>query len=312
MVSFKPAYRDSEGPPHDLGLAELAARQHGVATLSQMLSLGLSRSGVDRRVHAGRLHRIHLGVYALGHPAVSLDGRRLAAVLACGPGAALSHRSAAVVWGLQRGDEARFHVTTHHRGRKAPAGTRLHRIRAPLDAVVRRDRIPVTTVARTLLDLADVVSAQALARAVHEAEVLRLLDVRAVEAEIATANGRRGVKRLAAALADPAPGPTRSVLEERFADLVAEAGLPRPRFNVHVEAGGRLFEVDALWPDEKVIVELDGAAHRTRRAFHADRARDTALAAEGHVVMRLTWDRVTAEPGQVREELRRLLDLRRR
>ncbi|MDQ4040301.1 MAG: DUF559 domain-containing protein, partial [Actinomycetota bacterium] len=215
------------------------------------------------------------------------------------------------VWGIRKGSGARWEVTTDRRGRKAPARTILHRVRNPFETAEVRG-IPVTTVARTLLDLADVLPPQALARAVHEAEVLRLLDLRKVEAELANANGRRGTRKLAAAIETPSPGITRSVLEERFADLIANSDLPRPRLNVHVEANGRLYEVDALWPDEKVIVELDGAAHQTRRAFHADRARDAALAAEGHVVIRLTWDRIANTPQEIRKELQQTLERRRR
>jgi hypothetical protein len=294
-----------------VALAELAARQHGVVAFSQMQSLGLRRGAIERRAASGRLHRLHRGVYAVGHANLSADGRRLAVVLACGPGAALSHRSAAAMWGIRRGTEARWEVSTDQRGRKAPANTILHRVRKRFEVTEVR-AIPVTTLARTLLDLADVLPAQALARAVHEAEVLRLLDMREVEAELATANGRRGPRKLAAAIETPSPGITRSVLEERFADLIATSGLPRPRLNAHVEANGRLYEVDALWPNEKVIVELDGAAHQTRRAFHADRARDAALAAEGHVVIRLTWNRIANTPAEVHRELRQTLNRRKR
>lgn len=317
MVGVKGPSGPQKGPPpggagFDARLSELAGRQDGIVTFAQLRALGLGPTGIKRRVRAGRLHRLQRSVYAVGHPRISLDGRRLAAVMACGPGAALSHVSAAIVLGIRRGSEARFDVTTHERGRKPTAGIRLHRVRRPLgDAVTHVDGIPVTAVARTLLDLADVLAPQQLARAVHEAEALRILDVREVEAQLDGASGRRGAAKLAAALAEPSPGTTRSALEERFADLIAASGLPRPRLNVLVAARGRRFEVDALWPRERAIVELDGAVHRTRRSFHADRARDAALAAEGYVVVRLTWRRVTREPDGVCDELRRLLEVRR-
>jgi very-short-patch-repair endonuclease/predicted transcriptional regulator of viral defense system len=282
-----------------------------VVTVEQLYWLGLSRSGVHNRVARGRLHRLYRGVYAVGHTSLTVDGKRMAAVLACGPGAALSHRSAGAVWGICRDGQAKWDVTTAGRGRKAPTNIRLHRVRAPLGAAVaNRHGIPVTTVARTLLDLADVLPRQALERALHEAEHLRLLDARELTETIGGASGRR-TKALAAALAEPSPGITRSVLEERFADLIARTDLPPLRRNVHVHIRGGLVEVDVLWPDEKVIVELDGAAHRTRRAFEADRRRDTALAVEGYVVIRLTWDRVTREPAKIAEELRRLIASRR-
>jgi very-short-patch-repair endonuclease len=153
-------------------------------------------------------------------------------------------------------------------------------------------------------------SAQALARAVHEAEHLRLLDMAQMEQVLATANGRRGTRKLEAALQERDPGPTRSPLEAAFADLLARSDLPRPRQNVHVHTTQRLVEVDVLWPDQKVVAELDGAAHRTARAFQSDRARDRALAAEGHVVVRLTWHQVTREPERVLQDLRKLLRVR--
>ena len=269
----------------------------------------MSRSGVQRRIDAGRLHRLHRGVYAVGHANVSLNGKRLAALLAAGPHAALSHASAAVVWGIRRGPEPRIDVTTKDRGRKAPTGTRLHRTRTPLDAVVEPEtRLPITTVARTLLDLADVLSQQALSRAVHEAERLRILDLREIETVLAHANGRRGTRKLGAALAETNPGPTRSPLEAQFADLIATSDLPRPRRNVHVDTQSGLIEVDNLWPDHRLVVELDGAAaHHTMRAFHADRARDLALATESYVVVRLTWRQVTRDGARTIADLRRVL-----
>ncbi|HVE67105.1 MAG TPA: type IV toxin-antitoxin system AbiEi family antitoxin domain-containing protein [Solirubrobacteraceae bacterium] len=318
MVSFDEPPVRRKGPPPaeggclDASLAELAARQHGVVSLAQLRALGLSARGVQKRAAAGRLHRLHRGVYAVGHPKVTLDGRRLAAVMAAGPKAALSHRSAAAVWGIRRGPETRIELTTSDRGRKPPAGTRLHRVRTPLDAAVAsHNAIPVTTVARTLLDLADVLTGQALARAVHEAERRRILDMRELEATLTEAKGRRGRRKLTAALATRDQGPTRSVLEERFADLVARSDLPSPRRNVHLHTRDRLIEVDNLWAGEKLVVELDGAAaHRTARAFHEDRARDLALTAEGYAVVRLTWRNITEQPEGVMEELRSLLRAR--
>jgi very-short-patch-repair endonuclease len=293
-------------------LGALATRQHGVVAIAQLHRLGLDGKLVRRRELAGRLHRVHRGVYAVGHAALAVDGRRMAAVLACGEGALLSHRSAAAAWGLRPTSGTAWEVTTAQRGRRSPAGIELHATRAlaPADATTLRG-VPITSVSRTLVDLAAVVPHHALERAVHEAEVLRLLDVTAVRAALARANGRRGAGRLRAILAEPPAGPTRSVLEERFLRLCRSGLLPVPRLNVHVMAGGTLVEVDALWQQPRVIVELDGAgAHHTRRAFHADRRRDAALAAEGYVVVRFTWQRVTRERAAVLAELRRILTLR--
>jgi hypothetical protein len=293
-------------------LAALAARQHGVVSAAQLHALGLGPRGVTHRVAAGRLHRLHRGVYAVGHTALGAGGRRMAAVLACGPGAALSHRSAGAAWGLRPTARARIEVSTPRRARRERPGIEVHRVRnLPAEDVTEVDGVPVTTVARTLVDLAGVLPADALARAVHEAEVLRLLDVAAVEAVLARSGGRRGTGRLRALLAAPATGPVRSVLEERFLALCRGGGLPAPRTNVWLPVDSGLVEVDAFFPHARVVVELDGAAaHRTRRAFDADRRRDSALAARGLLVIRLTWTRVTREREAVVGELRRILALR--
>lgn len=166
--------------------------------------------------------------------------------------------------------------------------------------------IPITSPARTLVDLATVLTPHQLERAVHQAEVLRLLDVREVRDAMA-GSGRRS-RHLDTFLSLPSPGPTRSVAEDRFLELIRAAGLPTPRLNAHVEVDGKLIEVDALWRDARVIVEIDGAAaHATRRAFEDDRKRDAALAAEGFVVVRLTWRRITIDARAVTRELHSLI-----
>jgi len=171
--------------------------------------------------------------------------------------------------------------------------------------------IPVTTVARTLVDLADLLDTDRLTRAVNEAEVLRLLDMRALTAALARANGRRGVGRLRVVLAEPSPGSTRSELETRFVALCRRGGLDPPRTNALLDLDGRQVEVDALWTRERLVAELDGAAfHQTRRAFHQDRRRDAGLAAAGYVVVRFTWQSVTQEGDGVIRELRRILEAR--
>jgi len=287
---------DAESGPaaDERAIARLAARQHGVVTLAQLRELGLGPRAVQRRAEAGRLHRVHRVVYAVGHAAVSPDGRRLAAVLACGPGALLSHGSAAALWGFRPTAAARFDVTVPRSGRAAPAVIRLHRPRRLADgdrAVVRG--IPLTSVARTLVDLARILLDDALARAVHEAEVLRLLDVAAIVDPPV---------RLRRALAQPG-GATRSELERRFARLCRDAGLPPPRINATLHG----FEVDALWPEARLVVELDGAAaHLTRRAFEEDRRRDAVLAGHGYTVVRLTWRRLTEDGAAVAQLLSRM------
>lgn len=304
------APRRTAPPRLDVAIARLAGRQHGVVSLAQLTALGLSARAAQDRVGAGRLHRVHRGVYAVGHARLSADGVRMAAVLACGDGAVLSHRSAARLWGLIGGTGGRVEITVGRSGgRQGPASVRLCRTRrlSTMDVTVVRG-IPVTTVARTLLDLSDVLDAQRLQRAVHEAEVGRLLDVTAVRAVIARHPGRRREATLQEALGTPAADPANSVFAAAFAALCRDHGLPAPHLGVHLDLDGRLAEVDALFPEARVIVELDGEqVHHTRRSFHRDRRRDSAFAALGFVVVRLTWQRVEREAAVVADELRRTL-----
>ncbi|MDX6717610.1 MAG: hypothetical protein QOH30_4168 [Baekduia sp.] len=299
----------------DRAIAEVAVAQQGVIHLDQLAVLGLGERGARHRVAAGRLHRVHAAVFAVGHPALSVDGRRIAAVLACGDGAALGRRSAAVAWGLLGGDGRRFDVVAPGRsgGRVGcPKTIDLRRTRrlAPEDVTELRG-IPITTVGRTLVDLAGCVAPRVLQRAVHEAEVARLLDVDAVIATIERNPGRRGTRALRAALAVSAPDPANSAIATAFLALCVDHGLPSPRLGVHVEGGDRLYEVDALFPSERLIVELDGRqVHATARNFQTDRRRDSVLAACDYQTLRYTWQRLHEEPEIVVAELRRVLALR--
>jgi len=238
-------------------------------------------------VEAQRLLRLHEGVYAVGHTALTADSRRLAAVMACGPGALLSHRAAGSAIGLLS-SSPQFDVTVP-RGRKPKEGIVIHRSRLihPEDRASVRG-IPVTSVARTLADLADVLSEERLAKAVHEAEVQRKFDLKAIERTLARLPGRTGRHRLRRVLVayQPEPHFTRSGAERRFLALCERCGLPAPQTNLWL-AG---HEVDAYWPDAGVVVEIDGAGtHHTRKAFHEDRARDRRLAGHGIRVARVTW-----------------------
>ena len=228
----------------------------------------------------------------------------MAATFAGGPGAVLSHRSAAALWGILPWDGA-VEVTSGRRLLPRD-GLILHSSHLPPDERTLLDGIPVTTVPRTLLDLAAVVTPRRLERALHEAEVLRLADPLSLSDLLARHPGRRGAAALNAILADAALGTTvtRQELEHDFSALVAEAGLPRPVTNVAVEG----HEVDALWREERLIVELDGrAAHGTRRAFEADRARDRALTIAGWRVVRVTWRQLHHDGPALADDLRRLL-----
>jgi very-short-patch-repair endonuclease len=253
----------------------------------QLRESGLSKQAIQKRAQAGRLVRLYRGVYAVGHDALTPRGRDLAAVLGCGPDAVSSHRAAGALWGIIR-PAPKYEVTVP-RSRTGPPGVVVHRSRRldPEDRDVV-DAVPVTSVARTLVDLAEVLTERRLADAVHEAEVQRLFDLPMVQLAQARVPGRRGRHRLARVVASHGDGPpfTRSEAERRFLELCNRHHLPEPRTN----ASEHGYEVDFFWPDRNLAVEMDGAAaHHTRRAFHRDRRRDRALAAKGVQVVRVTW-----------------------
>jgi hypothetical protein len=258
----------------------------------------LSVTEIDGRVRRGRLHRVHQGVYAVGHLALTRNAHFMAAVLACGEGAALSHFSAAVVWRILEAEGQRIHVTAP--SRRACKGVIVHR--APLDGErVRRLGIAVTTPARTLVDLADVVPRRTLERAFDEAEYLELDWRRA-----APRHGRSGSGLLTSVLAVHTPGSTRthSQLEEDFIAFCDERGIPRPEVNVCIE--GNL--CDFVYREQRVIVETDGSrAHGTTRARDRDPVRDADLQIAGWKVIRIPYKRLLNQPDAVEDQLRRLL-----
>lgn len=300
---------DESGRPRDLAVARLAARQHGVIAYRQLLGLGIGRGAVERRLALGRLHRVHQGVYTVGHPQLMGRGRWMAAVLAYGGPTLLSHGSAGALWSLRPSTGTCVDVTTLRSRNRSRKAIRVHHARRlhPDDGTVR-DGIPVTTVARTLLDLAETLPPTQLQRAFEEAERLGLLDMRQIERLFERSRGRRGLKPLAA-LIEEHRGPTpmtRSELERRFLDLCGDAGLPPPVVNATV-AG---MEVDMLWPEQRLVVELDGHAyHRTRAAFERDRVRDAALQQADHRVLRVTDRRLGTQPAVVAATVQSLLDL---
>jgi hypothetical protein len=259
-------------PPDDLALSSLADQQHGIVDYADLVGLGLGRGAIKHRAHVGRLHRLYRGVYAVGRRNVSREGHWLAAVRACGPNALLSHRSAAALWGVLRDSRAAIDVTVLGCARRGSGGITVHRARRlePDDRVCR-DHIPATSLARTLLDLAAVAPTRQLARAIDEAERLRLFDLRAIDELLERSNGRRGVRALRQAIDRYRAGApvTRSELERRFFRLCDDAGIPRPAMNLFV-AG---YEVDAAWLEHRLVVEVDSFEfHRTRAAFEATAA----------------------------------------
>jgi hypothetical protein len=305
-------HKTDGGRPFDAHLAEVAAAQHGVFPLRRLNDLGLSTRAVSNRMAAGRLHRIHHGVYALVPPALlTVRGHYLAAVFACGSTAALSHRSAAALHGLRRSSRARVEVTVPGRTTRRHPGIEVHRsirLEPALDVTVV-DAIPVTTVARTLLDLAAVVPRRALERALDQAEILRVFDLNSLHDQIARNPGHPGAGKLRSTLARHTAGDevTESELEELFRAIVDPADLPRPEVNAPVDPGdgGRIIRPDVIWRDAKLAVELDGAKwHLTRKAFETDHDRDLRLKDAGWEVIRLTWRQLHNEPTRVTALLR--------
>jgi hypothetical protein len=286
----------------DILIARLAARQWGVVSLADLRAAGLSANAVAHRVRGGRLHPLHRAVYAVGHPAPPSEGRFLAAVLACGPGAALSHVSAAALWDLVPWDGRRPEVTAA--ACRAHPGIRTHRS-ALLDAtdVTRHRGIPVTAPARTLLDVAAALDERALRRAVREAQARYRVTVGQLRAVLDRHAGRRGARALARIVAT-GPAPTRSELEDVVLDLVLDAGFPHPQVNVPLVVGGRLLVPDFRWPDARVIVEADGAAwHEGSVAREDDAGRQALLERCGERVLRVTWRQAVLRP---RETLARI------
>ncbi len=230
----------------------------------------------------------------------------MAAVLACGPGAGLSHRAAGDLHGLRQ-NRTRIEVT-QPKGRVAPPGITVHRSRMmdPVDFTVV-DVIPVTSVARTLLDLAAALSLRDLAYAIDRAERMQVFDLRAIEDVLARARGKRGAKALREAIAGWRPADVRRELENRFQDLVRDSGLTTPGINVLVDGERYIHEVDAFWRAHGLIVQLDGFAyHRTRRDREKDATSDADLELAGYRVLRLTWDDVTVHKERTLRRFARL------
>jgi len=291
----------------DPAIASLAAAQYGVVSRAQLIDLGVERGAIALRLERGRLHVIHRGVYGVGHRLLTRQGRWMAAVLAGGAGAVLSHRSAAAHWGVLPPSSREADVTVS-RSLRCRRGLRFHHSRLPADEVTVRDGIPVTSTSRTLLDLAAVLNTEQLRRAAHEAEVRRLWDHVSLADLLARHPRRPGAAAVRAIVAAPDQGITRNRLERRFLAVLDRHGLPRPATNVAMHAGHHFIEPDCVWRRERVIVELDGhATHGTRASFEDDRARDRALVAAGWRVIRITWRQLRDEPAAVAGDVRAAL-----
>ena len=235
----------------------------------------------------------------------------MAAVLAAGEGAVLSHRSAAALWGIRDTARARIEVSVPRHRRSRPR-LELHEVELAFDEVTIHRGIPATTPSRTLFDLAGVLTAQQLERAIDQAEIRRLTSPTSLEALVARHPGRRGTTALRSILGHSyriGHTLTRSDLEDRFLALLAAHRLPRPQTNRMIDLpNGEWTEADCVWPAHRLVVELDGyATHATRRAFERDRARDRDLQAAGWRVLRITWRQLDAETKTIARQLRSLL-----
>jgi hypothetical protein len=277
----------------------LRAARHCVITFDQLRALGLSADEIDYRADVGRLHRKYTEVFAVGRPDLPLDGVFLAAVLACGPDAILSHRSALRKWGLRGGGTYRVDVTAP-RSIKPKRGIRLHRP-LHLDALDTSivDGIPITSIAQTLLDVAAPSYRFNVGKLLHEAAVQELLDMRAIWAVLARSPRAPGARRLDWASREEVPF-TRSELEEAALSLFRSFSVPEPETNEWVWDGEKLVEVDFLWRKLGLIVEVDGGRyHSTRWRRRQDAAKTAALRAQGWTVLRFPDVEINGTPAQV-------------
>jgi hypothetical protein len=293
----------------DAAIADLAGRQHGVVGRTQLETLGISRREIGRRLESKRMHPLYRGVFAVGHRVLSRHGRWMAAVLACGPDAVLSHWSAAALWGFRSHSGGLIHVTSP---RKSKSRSSIHRHRALLlpDEVTTHDGIPVTTVPRTNLDLASASDAHVAESCLRQCEYLRLYDSLSLWDLVERHPGHRGNRAVRTALIrlGEKPGETEEGLEERFLAFLDAHGLPRPELNAWLEAQGHRYKVDCLWRAQRLIVELDSwQAHATRSAFRTDKTRDRHLLLAGYVTTRIAHSHLTHEPDSLAADLKRLL-----
>jgi very-short-patch-repair endonuclease len=285
-------------------LAKLATQQYGVVSTRQLDGLGYGRNSVAKAATAGRLHRIHRGVYVVGYRRLSWRGRCMAAVLASSPSVA-SHLSAGWLWGLLRFRPETQHVTAPS-ARRARRSFVVHQADLPEADRTAYEHIPVTSVARTILDLAVDRPARDIRRQMQRGDDFKVFDLREMRSLLARSNGHRGKARVEAALDGFRPERvfTRSGLERRFLEVVREAGLHEPSMNLFVEG----FEIDAWWEAERFGVELDVfETHGSRLSFEEDRERDDALLLAGIETTRVTGPRLDREAGEVVDSVRRHL-----
>lgn len=273
---------EGDGPTTDRRIAGLAAQQHGVVARRQMLAIGIGREAVQHRLETGRLHAVVRGVYAVGHAGLSREGRWMAAVLAAGPGAVLSHRSAAVLRRMLDRPGAVIHVTAPRR-RRAGRHVRVHVSILPVDEMTTWRGIPVTTAARTLFDLAQTERPTTTKTAYDEAQYRRLTSPAGLPTLLERHPRRPGAAVLRDLLGRAGRLRTETEMEAEFLAFCAARGLCEPdHTNVERDLHGRTIRADAVYQAARIIVELDGGSHRTAKRLDDDRARDRANLAEGN------------------------------
>jgi hypothetical protein len=292
-------------PPPDACVAQRAAAEWSVLSLDELRECGLSPDQVTHRLRKGWLHRVYPGVYAVGHPALSMQGKLLAAVKSIGRGAVLSHFSAAALWEFVDWDNRYPEVVVPRGGGSSHNGIRVHRssVLEPRD-VTRYEGIPVTSPARTLVDLAAVANYHLLRRAVRQAQSLHRVSVPQLVATIRRLGPRRGLANLNRILAT-GPAPTRTILEDVVLDLILDGGLAPPDVNRPLLLVGRRVVPDFRWPEQQVVVEADGGAwHDNQLAREDDAERQALLEAHGERVLRVTWSQAITLPGQTIARIR--------
>jgi very-short-patch-repair endonuclease len=290
--------------------ADLARGQHGIVGRKQLAGLGVTRDEIDRRVSIGSLHLVHRGVYAVGHSAITRRGRWIAAVLASGDGAVLSHRSATALFGIWGSGTGEIHVTVPRKVR-SQRPIRRHFSMLPDDEREVVDGIPVTSAARAVLDLAGDKGEAAAEAALREMEYLGIYGQISLPTLLGRYPRHRGAAMVEACLErlrDDPGGRIRSPLEEVFLPFLDAHQISRPRLNAWLSVGEDQYQVDCLWSEARLIGELDGfQSHGTKRAFRKDRKRDRRLGAAGFHVVRITEGQVLDEPAEVAADLRILL-----
>jgi len=303
------AVESDASPLIDAAIARLAARQLGLVAVWQLAELGIGRGAIELRVGQGRLHRVHRGVYLVGHSVLPLNALELAAVLACGPGAVASHHSAAGLWSMvKRVASVDVRVTVPGRRVRSRKGIRAFTVKH-LDPRDRRmlGPVPVTAPARTIIDMAGMLEPEYVEPLIADAQGRRLLPKGELEEAMGRAPHSRGIAALRSLI--QAPKLTRREGERRLLQLIRETGLPEPQSNAPLGP----YLVDFLWPEHKLIVEFDSKqwhGDRVHGRFESDRRRDGHTLALGYATKRVTWKELTAEPAELAALLRTLLKRR--